>query len=507
MGQREVRLVERLGRDGLARVLHDLLDHARLVRLANSCGLRYPGLRTRSQKPERLLDDLVDRAWQDAPTRNAILRTLDRETATASREWKRMAPGDKRAVLDGLAAPTDGDANGLALNLLLAAVDPDPELEAGLARVLSRPDLRPGPGPEPDATELSRLSRENGRLRKRLADLQKKLEHHDAQFARAREEHKTLKRDLITRKGELAESRMLVERLRKELEQARGAAKDAKSEASTARQQSNEKLTSAVRALTNEQRKLAHAIAKLAENGEQPANLAAVEQQLSPLAESVQGLQRDMQGARRDRRKDARAGNEKLEELRGELRALKSAVAAVAKPPRARRKGKAEHVGVFVDVQNMYYGARQLQGKLDFDALLQAAVRDRRLVQAQAYVVESKETDQSGFITMLQQRAIDVRTKTLTVRADGSMKGDWDMEIALDILDAAPRLDVVVLVSGDGDFTALVNHLKQNGPRVEVIGWPRTTAKSLIQAADRFQPLDRKFMIRPPRARGSAEKS
>jgi uncharacterized LabA/DUF88 family protein len=75
------------------------------------------------------------------------------------------------------------------------------------------------------------------------------------------------------------------------------------------------------------------------------------------------------------------------------------------------------------------------------------------------------------------------------------MKGDWDMELALDILDAAPRLDVVVLVSGDGDFTSLVKRVKSIGPRVEVIAFPRNTAKSLIGAADHFQPLDRKFMI------------
>jgi uncharacterized LabA/DUF88 family protein len=143
-------------------------------------------------------------------------------------------------------------------------------------------------------------------------------------------------------------------------------------------------------------------------------------------------------------------------------------------------------VAVFVDVQNMYYGARQLKGKLDFDALLAAVVRDRRLIKATAYVVESKEIDQSGFIAMLEQRAIDVRRKTLKVRSDGSMKGDWDMEMALDILDAAGNLDVVVLVSGDGDFTSLVHRVKAMGPKVEVIAFPR----------NHFQPLDRKFMIR-----------
>jgi uncharacterized LabA/DUF88 family protein len=79
------------------------------------------------------------------------------------------------------------------------------------------------------------------------------------------------------------------------------------------------------------------------------------------------------------------------------------------------------------------------------------------------------------------------------------MKGDWDMELALDVLDAAPDLDVVVLVSGDGDFTSLVNRVKRMGPRVEVFGFPRNTAKSLVESADHFQPLNRKFMIYPAR--------
>ena len=126
---------------------------------------------------------------------------------------------------------------------------------------------------------------------------------------------------------------------------------------------------------------------------------------------------------------------------------------------------------------------------------MQTAAGNRRLILAQAYVVESKEIDQSGFIARLEQRAIQVRRKTLQVRADGSMKGDWDMEI----LDAAPALDVVVLVSGDGDFTSLVTRVKALGPRVEVMGFPRNTANSLHEAADRFVPLDRKFMIRTER--------
>ncbi len=114
---------------------------------------------------------------------------------------------------------------------------------------------------------------------------------------------------------------------------------------------------------------------------------------------------------------------------------------------------------------------------------------DRRLIQATAYVVESKEIDQSGFIAMLQQRAIEVRRKTLKVRADGSMKGDWDMEMALDILDMrAASLDVVVLVSGDGDFTSLVKRVKAMGPRVEVVAFPRNTRQVARRGGGRLPP-------------------
>ncbi|MCP3977937.1 MAG: NYN domain-containing protein [bacterium] len=217
---------------------------------------------------------------------------------------------------------------------------------------------------------------------------------------------------------------------------------------------------------------------------------------LDKVGETVEALKKELSSLRRESTKISEDQTKRLDEL---STTVASTQRQTPKKKRARSSGSAARVGVFVDVQNMYYAARRLKGKLDFDALLKAAVRDRRLVQPTAYVVESKEIDQSGFIAMLEQRAIEVRRKTLSVRADGSMKGDWDMELALDILDAAPRLDVVVLVSGDGDFTSLVKRVKQMGPRVEVIGFPRNTAKSLLEAADHFTPLDRKFMIYPRR--------
>ena len=239
-----------------------------------------------------------------------------------------------------------------------------------------------------------------------------------------------------------------------------------------------------------------HRIDKMAD-APAPAPAVPVET-LDALAGAVAELQKDVSALRRERRKDLLDQAKRLDEIASGIEAARTAVEASPKASRsaARKKGEPERVGVFIDVQNMYYSARQLKGKLDFDALLQASVLDRRLIQATAYVVESKEIDQSGFIAMLQQRAIEVRRKTLKIRSDGSMKGDWDMEMALDILDMAPKLDVVVLVSGDGDFTSLVKRVKSMGPRVEVVAFPRNTAKSLLEAADRFHALDRRAMIR-----------
>jgi uncharacterized LabA/DUF88 family protein len=289
---------------------------------------------------------------------------------------------------------------------------------------------------------------------------------------------------------------MLAERLRKDLEDVRGKKTEGSATAaSTTSLPGLDEIDRSVKRLATEQRRLAHRIEKMTEAPPSPP-LSAVA--LGPLATAIAELHKDVGALRRERKKDLQDQARRIEDLAVTVQAAKNAVEAQPKAARssARKKGEPERVGVFIDVQNMYYAARQLKGKLDFDALLQACVLDRRLIQASAYVVESKEIDQSGFIAMLQQRAIEVRRKTLKVRSDGSMKGDWDMEMALDILDMAPKLDVVVLVSGDGDFTSLVKRVKSMGPRVEVVAFPRNTAKSLLEAADRFHPLDRRAMIR-----------
>lgn len=157
-----------------------------------------------------------------------------------------------------------------------------------------------------------------------------------------------------------------------------------------------------------------------------------------------------------------------------------------------------ERVALFIDVQNMWYAARQQHGfsaRVDFEKLMQAAVSDRRLIRAYAYVIQTPEVDQSGFVTMLEQFSYEVKRKDLRRRSDGSAKGDWDMEMAIDMIRMAEKVDVVILASGDGDFVSLIQLLKELGPRVEVFSFPHNTARDLMETADQYHTIDASLLI------------
>jgi uncharacterized LabA/DUF88 family protein len=155
-----------------------------------------------------------------------------------------------------------------------------------------------------------------------------------------------------------------------------------------------------------------------------------------------------------------------------------------------------QRTGIFIDVQNMFYSAKyKYRGKIDYQKLLTHVARGRKVVRALAYAVTTPEIDQSGFINVLEDLGIEVKIKELKLRPDGTAKGDWDMGIAIDSVALCDKLDVVALISGDGDFTALVEMLKAKGVRVEVYSFPANTAEELKQAATRFFPLDEKILF------------
>lgn len=154
---------------------------------------------------------------------------------------------------------------------------------------------------------------------------------------------------------------------------------------------------------------------------------------------------------------------------------------------------KDQRVGVFVDVQNMYYSAKNLyESKVDFQKLLDAAVMNRNLIRASAYVIKADTPDEEDFFEALRRIGYEVKIKELKEFYGGQKKGDWDLGMTVDMMQQAKKLDTVVLVTGDGDFTAIVDHLKAEGCRVEVMAFGKSSAKEIREAADNFIDMDDK---------------
>ena len=155
-------------------------------------------------------------------------------------------------------------------------------------------------------------------------------------------------------------------------------------------------------------------------------------------------------------------------------------------------RNKDQRIGVFVDVQNLYYSAKNLYNrKVNFHALLKEAISERQLIRAIAYVIKADVKDEQTFYSVLEEIGFEVRSKDLQVFYDGAKKGDWDVGIAMDVMRLAPKLDTVVLISGDGDFSDLLEHAKSLGCRTEVIAFGRTTSHKLLDVADLFIDLDK----------------
>ena len=160
---------------------------------------------------------------------------------------------------------------------------------------------------------------------------------------------------------------------------------------------------------------------------------------------------------------------------------------------------KDQRIGVFIDVQNMYYSARQLyKGKVNFNIVLKQAIAGRKIIRAIAYVIKADVKDEDTFYDALSEIGFEVKSKDLQVFYGGAKKGDWDVGIAMDVMRLAPKLDTIVLVSGDGDFSDLLEHAKSLGCRVEVVAFGKTTSHKLREVADFFTDLDKdnKYLLK-----------
>jgi len=162
-------------------------------------------------------------------------------------------------------------------------------------------------------------------------------------------------------------------------------------------------------------------------------------------------------------------------------------------------KHKEQRVGVFIDTQNLYHSARNLyQARVNFGAVLKDAVAGRKLVRAVAYVITTEAGDEKNFFEALSKLGIETKTKDLQIFPGGTKKADWDVGLAVDAIKMSPRLDSVVIVSGDGDFVPLVEYLQTIGVQVEIVSFGKSTSGKLREAADDFVDLSdnpRKYLM------------
>ncbi|WXL25024.1 NYN domain-containing protein [Ectopseudomonas mendocina] len=155
-------------------------------------------------------------------------------------------------------------------------------------------------------------------------------------------------------------------------------------------------------------------------------------------------------------------------------------------------------IAVFADVQNLYYTVRQIYGcHFNYSAFWAQLSQRGQIVEAYAYAIDRGDHKQQQFQQILRNLGFTVKLKPYIQRSDGSAKGDWDVGITIDVMDAAQRVDEVVLASGDGDFDLLLEKVRSSyGVEAVAYGVPGLTAHSLVRAASLYVPIEGELLLR-----------
>ena len=154
-------------------------------------------------------------------------------------------------------------------------------------------------------------------------------------------------------------------------------------------------------------------------------------------------------------------------------------------------KHKGQRVAIFIDAQNLYHSAKHLfnDARVNFGNIVKDAVAGRTLIRAIAYVISTKSGEEQSFFEALAKVGIETRSKELQEFSSGAKKADWDVGLAVDAITLAPKLDAVIIASGDGDFVPLVEYLQNNGVQVEVVAFGQSSSGKLREAVDDFLDL------------------
>lgn len=154
-------------------------------------------------------------------------------------------------------------------------------------------------------------------------------------------------------------------------------------------------------------------------------------------------------------------------------------------------------IAIFSDVQNIYYTTREMHGRpFNYKKLWAQLSEEGEITHAYAYAIDRGMDSQIKFQDALRNIGFEVKLKPFIQRRDGSAKGDWDVGITIDIMETAPDVDMVVLLSGDGDFAILLNKIREKWQvKSRVYGVEFLTANALVNSSDEFVNIDRELLL------------
>ncbi len=148
-------------------------------------------------------------------------------------------------------------------------------------------------------------------------------------------------------------------------------------------------------------------------------------------------------------------------------------------------------------MQNIYYTTRQAYGRqFNYRKFWQRISSEGEIVTATAYAIDRNDEKQHKFQNALEHIGFTVKLKPYIQRSDGSAKGDWDVGITIDVMEAAKDVNTIVLLSGDGDFDLLLEKIKKDyAVSAEVYGVPALTANSIIKTASIYHRIEEDLLL------------
>ncbi len=485
-------------------IIVDVIPKTKLIPLMSRFNIEYKGIRINSIAHEELAYALADEAWKDAEIMAALTKILDEKLFETISKVSQMSEKDVKLLILNpsgiLSCRTVGnfiwallaDSRACINKLLpdlLEAVENELDKQDTMAVQTMKKFEKMSSQPVSSKTykkllnsivslqeEIARerkigkdLTQINGHLRKRIIEQQK-----------INNELRKSNGDLAREKGAWHKQ---IEKKEREWENLNQRFNELKNQLSV---DPKMRLKSEIHKLEKENASLEYTLRKEQEHNS--GKVILLEKEKSQLMQEIKAWESSNSEIRREL--------DRKEQEYAQLQKDYQSVITPKEPSVLKERGR--RLGIFIDNQNVYYSTRAYFGKkLNYQKLLELLVKDRHLVKAICYIVEQPEVDQEGFKNILKNYGITVRERELIRRADGSAKGNWDIGIAVDVLTLVEKnsLDIVILVTCDGDFVDLIKLLSAKGIRTEVAGFAMNMAMDLKKTADEYYFITEDCML------------